>query len=281
MKWLKWLWSFVIVWWLVSTVSVLAGPNPTVTVTVRPLWTSGLTNFAITYISDTQMDLSWQFAGDGVAIMIRGKYGDYPTDIPDMHTTPSDGYLVYQGSGLLCSDTSMNFDQNPGPLYYKAWAQRIDGTWHTNFDSGWKESEELLMIALMILALVPTVAAFALKSGRAILCFVAAGGWALLGTYNYTKAVTPWDINYSLFWLSMGMCFVCVLLPAILRDKKEEGDFNPLDEFDGEDRDFMEADETNKKDEARLDRLMGGSRRRRRVGMSTFARTGKEKRKSK
>ena len=138
----------------------------------------------------------------------------------------------------------------------------------------------MILIIAVFLAGIFTVATFALKTGRAILAFAACGAWVLLGVDAYDSSTTTWDAYYGLFWLSMGMVFVCALVPALLREKKEE-DINPLDEFDGEDRDFMEADETNNKDEARLDRLMGGSRRRRRVGMSTFAKTGKEKRKSK
>ena len=91
--------------------------------------TGGISNFTVTYVTDTDMHLSWSFIGDAVNIMIRSKYGSYPANIPNSTTTPSDGNLVYYGSGTSFDDTSMNFDQNPGSLYYSAWAQKADGTW--------------------------------------------------------------------------------------------------------------------------------------------------------
>ena len=73
------------------------------------------------------------------------------------------------------------------------------------------------------------IATFAVPQGRVILAFASAGAWMLLGVYSYSKFLVLWDIHYSLFWLSMGLVFVCVLIPVILREKREE-DLTP--EFD-------------------------------------------------
>lgn len=127
----------------------LADVSVSITVTATPIITGGITDFIITYVSDTQLDLSWTLIGDAVKIMIRGKYGAYPADIPNENTTPTDGYLVYYGSGSSVSDTTMNFDENAGILYYKAWAQRADGTWHMVTSTGNKESLEVILLSFI------------------------------------------------------------------------------------------------------------------------------------
>jgi len=210
-------------------VGVLAATEANVTVTATPNY--GILTFAIDYISETQMDLSWTTPPDVTKVMVRAKYGSDLDEIPDEDTAPSDGYLVYYDTGASVSDTSMDFDQNTGPLYYKLWGQKADGTWYVGSESVWQESAIVTLGAFMILALGLFIATFALKSGRRILAFASAGAWMLLGVYSYTRFIDLWDIYYSLFWLSMGMVLVCVLIPVILREKTED-DLSPeVDEY--------------------------------------------------
>jgi hypothetical protein len=138
-------------------------------------------------------------------------------------------------------------------------------------------ADAIVLIAFVFLALVPTIAAFALKSGRWILAVVASGGWALLGVFNYTQSSELWDIYYSLFWLSMGMTIVCILVPTLLREKKE-ADIDPLEGVDEEDKPLIADYQADNKDRKRVDMLMGRKRRRPRPRLSSFAKTGKEKR---
>lgn len=79
--------------------------------------------------------------------MVRAKYGGYPTDIPDQNTSPFDGYLVYYGGGNTVSDTNMDFNNTTLQVFYKAWAQKLDGTWYTDTSSGSKESVNLIELA--------------------------------------------------------------------------------------------------------------------------------------
>ncbi len=120
------------------------------------------------------------------------------------------------------------------------------------------EADAIVFVAFIWLAIIPTVAAFAVSSGRRILSFVAAGAWLLLGVYSYTNSAATWDIYYALFWLSMGMIVVCVLVPAALKEKKEDN----LEPDYGEDKEFMAAIKEEEDDKARFDRLFRGGRRR-------------------
>ncbi len=176
-------WIIVLLTLVVFPTAVLADDSASVVVTMVP-FTGGITNFTITYVSDTRIDFSWGFGGDATKIMIRGKYGGYPNDIPDENTTPSDGYLVYYGDAVSASDTSMDFDQNPGALYYKAWAQRADDTWHTDFESGWKESARMQLAVLVGLAALLTI--LALKYTSLGVSIVAAGSW--FGVWIFIQA---------------------------------------------------------------------------------------------
>lgn len=143
-KWLVLIYLIVVALMPISVFAV----NPVVTITISAN-TVGIADFTITYVSNTQQDLSWTFVGDAANVMIRAKYGDYPADIPDEDTAPTDGYLVYYGSGVTASDTTMDFDENAGPLYYVAWAQKADGTWYMITSRGLKESAVMTLIAFL------------------------------------------------------------------------------------------------------------------------------------
>jgi multisubunit Na+/H+ antiporter MnhG subunit len=83
-------------------------------------------------------------------------------------------------------------------------------------------AEAITLIAFVLMALAPMIAAFAVDKGRTALSLVGAGGWLILGVYCYTSHVTTWDIMYSVFWLAMIMVVACVYLAVIMREKKED-----------------------------------------------------------
>ncbi|MBE3085824.1 MAG: hypothetical protein IMZ64_06360, partial [Bacteroidetes bacterium] len=149
--------------------------------------TSGINNFLITYISDTQMDLSWTFVAGVTNIMIRSKDGGYPNDIPNSTTAPSDGNLVYYGNDLSFSDTSMDFDEGTLIRYYKAWAQKADGTWYVNTSTSSKESRAMALIALLGFALV--ISGFAVMKREVVIGIVATGAWLVVFLYTRTNPI--------------------------------------------------------------------------------------------
>ena len=101
---------------------VAAGPSVALTISASP---TGVSGFTIEYVSDTRLDFTWSYSSNATtAVMLRGKYGRFPDDTPNKDTEPSDGYLVYYGSNTTASDTSMDFNENAGPIYYKLWAQK-------------------------------------------------------------------------------------------------------------------------------------------------------------
>jgi len=168
-------------------ITVLAATTAIVTITNTPWFTLGIQSFTVTYVSDTEMDLAWTNDATVANVMVRAKYGQYPANIPDQNTQPSDGYLVYYGSGLSAVDTSMDMNQNAATLYYTAWAQKGDGTWYTTMSQSSKESREVVLLALLALAI--GLSYFAIKGKNILLAVLASASFLILWFYNQSTPI--------------------------------------------------------------------------------------------
>ena len=227
MKRLKWLATILgtIAVSILPAVAVSAANPLTVTMVNTPQFTNGISSFTVTYVSDTEMDLSWvldpNYPSTSQNIMIRAKYGAYPADIPNDVTAPSDGYLVYYGDGFGVTsavDTSMDFNENAGSLYYKAWAQKADGTWYVTTHTVSKESRVVLFIGMIFLVFGLTIASFTLKGIIApILRLASAILWIIMipimlsQNWTTTNTYLPTAISY----FCIIMCIVMVIMTVI------------------------------------------------------------------
>jgi hypothetical protein len=199
-----------------------------VLITAIPWFSLGILNFNIIYVSDQRLDLSWDYdpATTTDRIMIRAKYSQYPTDIPNINTAPTDGYLVYYGTGVATSDTSMDFNENSGMLYYKAWGQKADGTWIPTTNSGFKESIQLILlngtlqIGLILLAMIAfLVLAFTFK--KPIFLWFSSFMALLWGVLMNTNTTLFGSINYIWILIGAGLFLSFLLLTVTLKDKTE------------------------------------------------------------
>lgn len=143
-----------------SPVLAIDPDSGTVTVVAVPYLGDGLSSFTATIINDYEVLLEWLAGVDYDRIMVRAKYGSMPTDIADIFTAPTDGYLVYYGTDLSASDTSVDFFNNPGPIFYRAWVQKADDTWLLGDDIESEVSGGLIAIFLGMLALGTTGLSF-------------------------------------------------------------------------------------------------------------------------
>jgi len=199
----------------------MAASSASVLITATPI--IGFSGFTITYINPERVDFNWNIGGNVVAVMIRGEYNEYPEDIPDPLTAPTDGYLVYYGNGVSASDTSMDFEENPGPIHYRAWAELNDGTWISPPAEGTEESRAVTLLALALIAASLTVALFITKN--ALLGFPCVIFWAVLGGYAYVESAGAWaDWQFFLAMGSlMGMVPFSSLVAFALRKKDLSG----------------------------------------------------------
>jgi hypothetical protein len=203
---------------LVLPVTPVLAESVNITVTARPLVTGGITDFIITYVSDYQLDFSWGYTGDATHIMIRGKYGDYPENITDPWTEPSDGWLVYYGDGTEATDW-VNMEFLSVPIYYSAWAQKDDGMWYLDVQSGWKESALVLFLGFIFLALGLTALAYTKRRGE--LFFGSAGAWVILTAYSFSRMESTNDIYFYLFLFCAALVFVSAFGALATREKRE------------------------------------------------------------
>lgn len=240
-----------------------------VTVVANPSGSGGITAFTITYINDNQLDMEWTTWGDVANVMIRADFGRYPSDIPDEDTTPSDGYLVYYGSGSSTSDTSVMLGDNLVNPYYKVWAQKADGKWHLSPASDFEENTTMYLLAFIVLALGLTIGTFVLKTGRRILAFASAGAWIVLSAFSYVRSEQAWDVYYALFMFAAIMTFAMALVPAVLREKKEieitaeEADEQRNMKLFNKDEQMLYQDMLRDKRERQKDELLFGRRKKR------------------
>jgi hypothetical protein len=209
-KWLKAIIGVVLIIGLLFRPTIAFGLDKAhVFINFTPLWSSGIYDFKITYVNEQQMDLTWQTGIDISNTMVRAKYGKYPGNIADENETPTDGYLVYYGGGHAASDTSMDFDNNPGALFYRAWAEESDGTWVVDAAGGSKESQIMITIAFAMIACGFSIAGFWLK--RTALLIGGVMVWFVFGAWAYNQSISTWDVYYGLFWACMAIALALLV----------------------------------------------------------------------
>ena len=224
----KWLTLLIIGAHLLTPVSALAAPSVQVIISAVP--TSGILTFTAVYVSDTQVDLDWTHDVSITNVMVRGKYGAEPS-------SATDGYLVYYGADLAASDTSMNFDENAGILYYKAYGETAPGVFGASLGAD-VEGIVMALIAFITLALVLTIGSFAMR--KTVLALAAGISWMLLSTYSYTVSTMTWDVYYALFFMSAFMVIVCVFESVYMRPRKEKGEDVEISDIDRAHKEFKE-----------------------------------------
>lgn len=146
-----------------------------VTITATPNWggPGAPENFTLTYVSETEVGITWDIGTNADNTLIRAKYGEYPEDT-------TDGYQVYYGAGTSTSDTGVNFDASLDTVYYRAWSTNTIGT-STDYAEGNLEGRVVLILCTIILILGLTAVAYYSRWG--ILLFFS--GMAIM-IYGFT-----------------------------------------------------------------------------------------------
>jgi len=131
-------------WLYVQALNVI---NADVTITATPSWggPDAPENFTLTYVSETEVGITWDIGTNADNTLIRAKYGEYPED-------STDGYEVYFGPGWATSDTGVNFDITLENVYYRAWSTNGIGT-STDYAEANMEGLPVLLLGTIILIL--------------------------------------------------------------------------------------------------------------------------------
>jgi hypothetical protein len=213
-------------------IAVLAGN--TATMVNAPAYSVGITSFTVTYVSDTEMDLNWTYDATVANVMVRAKYGSYPTNPPNSATAPSDGYLVYYGSGLSAVDTSMNLNNNPDTLYYSIWGQKGDGSWNLIPSKGSEESREMIGLLLGFLAVSLLIAGLVLK--KSWVMWFSIPFWVILSIYMayYQSMGFPASAQHAFLFIGLGAT-VAIGFGAIRMQAKPANEHHDDDNLDDDD----------------------------------------------
>ena len=269
----KWLWLIL----LVIPISILSATNIAradisvgITITATGYICEAPGGFTLTYISDYEVGISWIKGLDADETIIRAAYGRYPT-------SPTDGYLVYEGIGNACSDTAVSLDETAVPIYYRAWSVKGGIVHEASWAESFIEGIGVTLLAFLIVAIGLTIGGYHLKSMP--LVYGAGGVWAVLAGYSYQQAATvdfgTWDTFGMLFWIAIAMIIVCMVEPVIYKKSKAlaEETADAIGQDDEADPDFDEYVKDRQKMRQQLDKLHSVSRPPRRR-LSKFNRTG-------
>lgn len=203
----------------VSAWETTGSANITITVVGWIADTPGL--FTVTYISDTELELSWIKGYGADNTMIRAAYGRMPTD-------RDDGYLVYYGDGTTVSDTAIDLDEMALPVYYRAWSQSVGGAWEEVGASSFMEGPGMKLVALVILCL--GMLAFAWHMRKVSLLFVSLMCWLGFTAYAFGLSDGTMDFYRILAWIGIAMAFLSVyqVVNMLIRNRPEpEPDVDP------------------------------------------------------
>lgn len=220
---------------LTSSPVMAADNEDTVQVVAVPNVGAGITSFTATVISDTQVDLEWTYDVDVDEVMVRAQYSEMPM-------SRTEGYLVYQGSGLSASDTSMNFDETGAILYYRIWAHHSDGYWlDSEVNTAETEGFSMLFLALIVACLGLTIGGYTLHRGS--LAFIGMAFWLITGVYALIEASGDWTSLYgAITWVCVAGVFATAIEGALLNRGAEQVE-DKLDYQDEWDRHFEDIEE--------------------------------------
>jgi hypothetical protein len=119
------------------------GSTSTITVTNTPLF--GLeapTQLTVTYITDSDVRVTWTIGNMAVNTEIVANYNHYPT-------SRTDGYVLYDSTGTYVDDLSVNLNEYWGTYYVSGWSQDVDGYWTTDYSSAKYEVDMTALVAEM------------------------------------------------------------------------------------------------------------------------------------
>jgi hypothetical protein len=219
MRWLRILLLSVLISGCLLVPVAAQAANPVVTIHVSAWVVGAPSGLVITYVSDTQVDLEWVKGAGAAKTMVRAKYGSMPT-------SRTDGYEVYYDTGTSCSDTGVNFEESASTVYYQLYSQNGAGAWEDEGVSGFLENPNMLLIALIVLALGLTVTGYMLK--KSFLAFAATGAWFVLAIYSYTRWGATFDIYWALTILAGALTIGSAFVPLSFREAVgEEKDLDP------------------------------------------------------
>ena len=184
-----------------TPVQAATSSSANITITATGYICNAPGGFTITYISDTELELSWTPGVGANNTMVRAAYGREPE-------SRTDGYLVYYGNATVASDTALNLDEVASPIYYRAWSQSASGAWEETGSSDFLEGPALKLIAFVILCMSVMIWGWRIK--KVSVLFISLMCWMGFAAYMYSIGSASWDYYRIFALVGVGMSVLCV-----------------------------------------------------------------------
>jgi len=256
---------------LLLPAGVWAASTDSIHITASSNNSTAVTNFVVTgEPEDTWIDTegSWTAPDDSEYVVIRRSFDDYPDD-PD-----NSGTLVYQGTLEEFAETVSGIG-GVEAIYYTAWS--YNGSMYSEPVYYLLEVETTMVdvMTLGIFILLPLAASIAClvgSRGRELLAIIAGFGWLILGVWSFGQYSSVWDIYYSIGFFSLCMVLLFVLISAGMYAryrKNSKGDYVAEENW-GEDEGLRLDMIEEEKEEEKMNRMFGKSRKRKKKSSSKF-----------
>ncbi len=195
---------------MLSPLPIMAASTGSVNITI---YAAGYTctfpgGFTTTYISDTEVELSWVAGLGANNTMVRAAYGRLPAD-------RTDGYLVYYGNSTVASDTALNLDDTASIIYYRAWSESAAGAWEDTGTSGFMEGPAMKLIAIVLLCV--AIMVWAWQKKQVSLLFISLMCWLGFTAYMYSIGSADWDYYRIFAWAGIGLVLITVYQVIIVQ----------------------------------------------------------------
>lgn len=156
----------------------------------------GIGDFTATTINDHEVLLEWTIEPGTTEVMIRANYNDIPISL-------SDGVMVYQGTDFSYTDTSMNFEEYLGTLYYRIWAKSTYDIW-IDYEVNTAEVEGIMLALILILVIITY---FSYRVFNSYFCKVLTGmTWITIGVIRIIEDQTIWsNVTLGIVMAAIGV----------------------------------------------------------------------------
>lgn len=186
---------------LLVPTTVLADTSAEVTITAVGYIVGAPSGLTLTYVSDYEVGISWTKGEGAENTMIRACVGRTPG-------SRTDGYLVYYGTGTSASDTGVSLDETATPVYYRAWSESAGGLWEEEGISSFLEGVGVTILAISIIVLGLTIAAFVFKNAPLLLA--GSMGWLVFAFLMYGKVFDNEALNTAFLMFGGAMALLCL-----------------------------------------------------------------------
>jgi len=165
-------------------------------------------NFTVTYISDSETELSWTKDAGFETVMVRATFSRAPVD-------REDGLEIYNGNGTSATHWTTNTGTS-GTIYYRAWSQDAYGVWSDLYASGEANFMSTSFLFLGIIMLAAFLTWFCHRRPDVLITLAASAVWLALFLWLFFSSSPPVGFGETWMTVLMWVFVLLIFLPMLL-----------------------------------------------------------------